>query len=65
MYKLINTLHHPFPKSKDKLEVEQTKGVIYKICCSNCDFTYFGQTDRALKTTILDKIIWDTARAFV
>ena len=31
---------------------EQTSGVIYKICCCDCDFVYYGQTDRALKTRI-------------
>jgi hypothetical protein len=40
----------PVPKPKDKLPPEQTSGVIYKICC--CDFAYYGQTDRALKTRI-------------
>ena len=31
---------------------EQPSGVIYKICCCDCDFVYYGQTDRALKTRI-------------
>ena len=63
--KPINTLHHQFPKPKDKLElniVVEHRGVIYKICCSNCEFTYFGQTDRALKTKILNKLICNIAQ---
>ena len=51
-YKPINTLHYKFPKPKDKLTSGQTSGVVYKIHCSNCDFTYYGHTDRALNTRI-------------
>jgi hypothetical protein len=49
-YKPVNTLHQHFPKPKDKLTLGQTRGVIYKIPCSDCDFNYYGQTDRALNT---------------
>ena len=51
-YKPTSTLSHQFPKPKDKLPPEQTSGVIYKICCCDCDFAYYGQTGRALKTRI-------------
>ncbi len=51
-YKPTSTLSHQFPKPKDKLLPEQTSGVIYKICCCDCDFAYYGQTDRALKTRL-------------
>ena len=47
-YKPINTLHNRFPRPKHKLSSWQTSNVVY----SNCDFTYYGQTDRALNTGI-------------
>ena len=51
-YKPTTTLSQQFTKPKDKSPPEQTNGVVYKICCYNCDFVYYGQTDRALKTRI-------------
>ena len=30
----------------------QTKGVVYKIGCLDCNFVYIGQTDRALWTWV-------------
>ena len=51
-YKPTTTLSQQFTKPKDKSPPEQTNGVVYKICCYDCDFVYYGQTDRALKTRI-------------
>ena len=51
-YKSTTTLSQQFIKPKDKSPPEQTNGVVYKICCYDCDFVYYGQTDRALKTRI-------------
>ena len=51
-YKPATTLSQQFTKPKDKSPPEQTNGVVYKICCYDCDFEYYGQTDRALKTRI-------------
>ena len=51
-YKPTSTLSQQFTKPKDKLPSEQTNGVVYKICCDDCDFVYYGQTDRALITRI-------------
>jgi hypothetical protein len=51
-YKPTTTLSYQFPKPKDNLPPEQTSGVIYKICCCDCEFVYYGQADRALKTRI-------------
>ncbi len=38
------------PRPKDKPSAAQTRGVVYKIACSDFDFVYYGQTDRALQT---------------
>jgi ribosomal protein S20 len=46
------TLQQEFPKPKDKLDTNRTRDFVYKIECSACDFTYYGQTNRALKTRI-------------
>ena len=54
----INTLHRQFPKPKDKIKlIEQTKGIIYKIRCSECDFTYTTdkQIEHSRQTCTLDK----------
>ena len=51
-YKPTTTLSQQFTKPKNKSPPEQTNGVAYKICCYDCDFVYYGQTDRALKTRI-------------
>ena len=51
-YKPMRTLNHCFPKPKDKPSIMQSKEVVYKICCLNCDFVYIGQTERALQTRI-------------
>ena len=51
-YKPTTTLSQQFTKPKDKSPPEQTNGVVYKICCYDCGFVYYGQTDRALKTRI-------------
>ena len=51
-YKPTTTLFQQFTKPKDKFPPEQTSGVVYNIFCCDCDFVYYGQTDRALKTRI-------------
>ena len=51
-YKPLNVLCARFPRPKDEPSAAQTKGVVYKIVCSDCDFVYYGQTDRALQTRI-------------
>lgn len=51
-FKPLNTLRTRFPKPKDKPSTEQTRCVVYKVNCLDCDFVYYGQTDRALTTRI-------------
>jgi hypothetical protein len=47
-----HTLQQEIPKPKDKLDTNRRRDIVYKIECSVCEFTYYGQTNRALKTRI-------------
>ena len=38
--------------SKDKIEKEASRGIVYKIKCKDCDCVYVGQTSCALKTRV-------------
>lgn len=49
-FKPLNPLRTQFPRPKDKPSPEQTRCVVYKVSCLDCDFAYYGQTDRALAT---------------
>ena len=51
-FKPLDTLRAHFPRAKDKPSALQSRCVVYKIGCSNCNFVYYGQTDRALATRI-------------
>ena len=51
-HKPIHSIPNILKKPKDKIEKEDSKGVIYKIKCKNCDSVYYGQTSRALKTSV-------------
>lgn len=51
-HKPTHTLNHRFPRPKDKVPPAMKKSVVYKINCKDCDFIYYGQTERALKTRI-------------
>ena len=51
-HKLISSLSKQFPPTI--LPREQTSGVIYKICCSDFDFAYYDQSDRALIPRIIE-----------
>ena len=42
-YKPLNVLCACFPRPKDKPSAAQTRGAVYKIVCSDCDFVYCGQ----------------------
>ena len=47
--------HLILKKPKDKIEKEDSRGIVYKIKCNDCDCVYVGQTSRALKTRVKDK----------
>ena len=49
-FKPLNPLRTQFPRPKDKPSPEQTRCVVYKVSCLDCDFAYYGQTDRALNS---------------
>ncbi|KAL9968720.1 hypothetical protein ACROYT_G020839, partial [Oculina patagonica] len=51
-FKPLNTLRTRFPRPKDKLTAFQSRCVVYRVNCFDCNFTYYGQTDRALATRI-------------
>ncbi|KAK3698751.1 hypothetical protein QZH41_004909 [Actinostola sp. cb2023] len=46
MKKLANV----FPRPKDPQDKSSRTGIVYKIKCDDCDFVYYGQTERSLKT---------------
>ena len=48
----MNVLRARFQRPKDKPSVAQTRGVVYKIVCSDSDFVNYEQMDRALQTRI-------------
>ena len=51
-YKPCNVLRTCFPRPKDKPSALQCRGVVYKVGCVECNFVYYGQTDRALETRL-------------
>ena len=46
-FKPIKTLAHYFRKPKDRPKETKTKGIVYKVKCRLCDFTYIGETKRS------------------
>ena len=51
-YKPIQTINKIFSRPKNRLNKEQTRGIVYKYECKDCDFVYYGETGRSLKTRI-------------
>ena len=51
-YRPLNVLRACFPRPKDKRFALQYRGVVYKVGCIDCNFVYYGQTDRALETRL-------------
>ena len=60
LYKLsfsrVATISSILKKSKDKIEKEASRGIVYKIKCKDCDCIYVGQTSRALKTRVKEHV---------
>ena len=48
--KPINTIGSLFPKPKDPLTQEETRGAIYRIPCKDCEKSYTGETKRKFET---------------
>ena len=51
-YKPLNVLRTCFPRPKDKPPALQCRGVVYRVAGVDCNFVYYGQTDRALETRL-------------
>ena len=41
-----------FPKPKDIIPKDRTRGPVYSIPCKDCDATYVGESKRQLKTRL-------------
>ena len=46
------TLRHLLVKPKDPVPPDRRKGVVYKISCKHCSYSYIGQTGRSLSDRI-------------
>ena len=54
-YKPQLTINSLFPRPKGQDESDRQKsGIVYKINCTQCNFVYYGQTERPLKTRIAE-----------
>ena len=52
-YQPQRTINSLFPRPKQRDETDRpSSGVVYRISYSQCDFVYYGQTERALKTQV-------------
>ena len=53
-YKPQLTISSLFPRPKELDDSDRQKsGIVYKISCTQCNFVYYGQTERSLKTRIV------------
>ena len=52
-YKSQLTISSLFPRPKELDDSDRQKsGIVYKISCTQCNFVYYGQTERSLKSRI-------------
>jgi len=51
-FSILKKLDSIIKKGKDKLEVEQNTGVVYRLDCEDCEQVYIGQTKRHLVTRV-------------
>ena len=47
-----HTIGNLFPKPKDPVPKDQTRGAIYSIPCQGCDKSYIGETKRKISTRL-------------
>ena len=52
VYKTPFALHHQLMRVKDTDPLEKRAGVIYQLPCSECEFSYIGETKRPLETCL-------------
>lgn len=53
-HKPMQTLQHYFPKPREPKSTDQNKSIVYQIKCTQCQFVYYGQTERCLKTRLTE-----------
>ena len=54
-YKPQQTINSLFPRPKELDDSDHQKsGIVYKLSCTQCNFVYYGQTERSLKTRIVE-----------
>ena len=54
-YKPQQTINGLFPRPKELDDSDrQISGIVYKISSTQCNFVYYGQTERSLKTRIVE-----------
>ena len=54
-YKPQQTIYSVFPRPKELDDSDHQKsGIVYKPSCTQCNFVYYGQTERSLKTRIVE-----------
>jgi hypothetical protein len=53
-FKPVNTLRQLLVRPKDPLEKERVIGPVYQIKCQDCEASYVGETERALKARFLE-----------
>ncbi|XP_015780594.1 PREDICTED: uncharacterized protein LOC107358508 [Acropora digitifera] len=54
-YKPQQTINSLFPRPKELDDSDRQKsGIVYKLSCTQCNFVYYGQTERSLKTRIVE-----------
>ena len=51
-YSSVSNLRSFITNGKDRLNISDQNGVVYQICCKDCEYSYIGQTKRLLKTRI-------------
>ena len=52
-YKTFKYHAHVFPETRGQtFYLAVQRGVVYKVGCVDCNFVYYGQTDRALETRL-------------
>ena len=49
-FKPMLTLGNVFRKPKDRPNEAQVKGIVYKVKCKFCEFTYIGESKRSWKS---------------
>ena len=52
VHKRIRKSSNILKKPKDKIEKKDSRGIVFKIKCKDCDCVFIGQTSRALKPRV-------------